>query len=174
MTVGGLVIVAVVATFGGRVLYRLLAAVIKRRHLAVDEALLVELRPLLPWWLATISFQLGVWWVGFQNEAARDLFADLAFLAYLGVATVTVWRLVDRAIDLYAARIAAEGQAATVAKLRPIMRRWARVLIVLFSILVGLGRLQVGFSVPTQRRDRSSPTGRGLSSDQARSYLVPS
>jgi small-conductance mechanosensitive channel len=60
-----------------------------------------------------------------------------------------MWRLVDRAIDLYSTRIAAEGQAATVVKLRPIMRRWARVLILLFSGLVGLGQLQVGFSVPT-------------------------
>jgi small-conductance mechanosensitive channel len=144
-----LVIVALVAIFGGRVVYRLLGAVIERQHLDVDEALLVELRPLLSWWLAAIGFHISVWWVSFRNERADDLFGDLAFLAYLGVATVTVWRLVDRAIDLYADRIAAEGQAATVMKLRPIMRRWARVLIVLFAILVGLGRLQVGFSVPT-------------------------
>jgi small-conductance mechanosensitive channel len=144
-----LVIVALVAIFGGRVLYRLLGSVMKRRHMGVDEALLVELRPLLSWGLAAIGFHISVWWVSFRNERAADLFADLAFLAYLGVAMVTVWRLVDRAIDLYAARIAAEGQAATVEKLRPIMRRWARVLILVFSILVGLGRLQVGFSVPT-------------------------
>ncbi|MFC2030670.1 mechanosensitive ion channel family protein, partial [Chloroflexota bacterium] len=35
------------------------------------------------------------------------------------------------------------------AKLRPIMRRWAQLLILLFSALVVLGRLQVGFSVPS-------------------------
>jgi small-conductance mechanosensitive channel len=144
-----LVIVALVAILGGQVLYRFLVSVIKRQHLAVDEALLVELRPLLSWFLVAIGFHISVWWVGFQNDRAVDLFGDLAFLAYLGVATVTAWRLVDRAIDLYADRIAAEGQAATVLKLRPIMRRWARLLILLFSILVGLGRMQVGFSVPT-------------------------
>jgi MscS family membrane protein len=144
-----LVIVALVAFLGGRVLYRFLGSVITRRHLAVDEALLVELRPLLSWWLAAIGFHIAVWWVSFQSERAADLFSDLAFLAYLSVATLTAWRLVDRAIDLYSTRVAAEGQAATVAKLRPIMRRWARLLILLFSGLVGLGRLQVGFSVPT-------------------------
>jgi MscS family membrane protein len=143
------VIISLVAIFGGRLLYRLLGSVITRQHLAVDGTLLVQLRPLLSWWLAAIGFHISVWWVGFQNERAVDLFSDLAFLAYLGLATVTVWQLVDRAIDLYADRIAAEGQAATVEKLRPIMRRWARVLILVFGILVGLGRLQVGFSVPT-------------------------
>lgn len=144
-----LVIVALLATVGGRLLYRLLGSVVARQQWTVDEALLIELKPLLSWWLAAIGFHITVWWVGFQNERAQDLFADLAFLAYLGVATLTMWRLVDRAIDLYSMRIAAEGQAATVVKLRPILRRWARVLILLFSTLVGLGRLQVGFSVPT-------------------------
>ena len=144
-----LVVVTLVAILGGRALYRLLRTIIRRRHLEVDESLLSELRPLLTWWLAAIGFHISIWWVNFQNEAARELFADLAFLAYLGVATLAVWRLVDRAIDLYATRIAAEGQAATVEKLRPTMRRWARVLILLFSVLVALGRLDVGFSVPT-------------------------
>jgi small-conductance mechanosensitive channel len=144
-----LVVVTLVAILGGRALYRLLRTIIRRRHLEVDESLLSELRPLLSWWLAAIGFHISIWWVNFQNEAAGGLFADLAFLAYLGVATLTLWRLVDRAIDLYATRIAAEGQAATVEKLRPTMRRWARVLILLFSVLVALGRLDVGFSVPT-------------------------
>jgi MscS family membrane protein len=144
-----LVIVALLATVGGRLVYRLLGSVVARQQWTVDKALLIELKPLLAWWLAAIGFHITVWWVGFQNERAEDLFADLAFLAYLGVATLTMWRLVDRAIDLYSMRIAAEGQTATVVKLRPIMRRWARLLILLFSTLVGLGRLQVGFSVPT-------------------------
>jgi MscS family membrane protein len=150
------VVVTLVATLGGRLLYRLLGSVIARRYPDVDGSLLVQLRPLLSWWLAAIGFHIAVWWVSFQNERARDLFLDLAFLAYLGVATLTVWRLVDRAVDLYIRRIAAEGrargeaqQAATIEKLRPVMRRWARALILLFSALVALGRLGVGFSIPT-------------------------
>jgi MscS family membrane protein len=150
------VAVTLVATLGGRLLYRLLGSVIAHRYPEVDGSLLVQLRPLLSWWLAAIGFHIAVWWVSFQNEPARDLFMDLAFLAYLGVATLTVWRLADRAIDLYIRRIAAEGrargearQAATIEKLRPVMRRWARALILLFSALVALGRLGVGFSIPT-------------------------
>jgi MscS family membrane protein len=144
-----LAIVALVAIFGGRVLYRLLGSIIARQHLKVDETLLVELGPLLSWWLAAVGFHIVVWWVDFQNERARELFVDLAFLGYLGVATLTMWRLVDRAVDLYANRKAAEGQAATAEKLRPAMRRWAQALILLFSAFVALGRLEVSFSVPT-------------------------
>jgi small-conductance mechanosensitive channel len=87
--------------------------------------------------------------VDFENWPARELFANLTFLAYLGVATLAAWRLVDWSIDLYATRILAKDQAATVEKLRPLLRRWARLLILFFSLLVGLGRFQGGFSVPT-------------------------
>jgi len=151
-----LVVVSLVATFGARALYRLLRWALARQQLPVDETLLVQLKPLLSWWLAAIMFHIAVRWVNFENEPARELFADLVFFAYLGVATLTVWRLVDRAIDLYAARIAAEGHAkgeaqqeATIEKLHPLLLRWARTLILLVSALVGLGRLQAGFSVPT-------------------------
>ncbi len=144
-----LVVVALVAIFGGRLLLRFLRSVLARRHLEVDETFLVQLRPLLSWWLAAIGFHIAVWLVNFQDERARDLFVDLAFLAYLGVPTFTMWQMADRAIDLYTRRLAAEGQVATSEKLRPVMQRWARVLIVLFSALVALGRLDIGFSVPT-------------------------
>jgi MscS family membrane protein len=144
-----LIVVALVAIFGGRLLHRFLRSVLARQHLEVDETLLVQLRPLLSWWLAAIGFHIAVWLVDFQDEHARDLFVDLAFLAYLGVATFTVWQVADRAIDLYTRRLAAEGQIATSEKLRPVMQRWARVLIVLFSALIALGRLDIGFSVPT-------------------------
>jgi len=144
-----LLVVAIVAVLGGPLLHRLLRSIITHRGLEVDETLLVEVKPLLSWWLAAFGFQIAVWWVSFQNGPARALFANLAFLAFLGAATLTAWRLVDRAIDLYAMRISGEGAADTVERLRPLMRRWARILILLFSFLVGLGRFEGGFSVPT-------------------------
>jgi MscS family membrane protein len=144
-----LAIVVAVALLGAPLLYRLLDSIVVSRGWDLDETLLTQIRPLLSWWLAAIGFHVAVWWVGFQNGPARALFADLAFLAYLGVATLTLWRLVDPGIDLYALRISDEEQAATVERLRPLMRRWARVLIAIFAVLVGLGRFQGGFSAPT-------------------------
>ena len=143
------VIVALVTIFGGRALYRLLRSAIARRGLDVDETLLAELRPLFSWWLAAIGFHIAVWWVNFQNERARGLFTDLVFLGYLAAATVTALRLVDRAISLYTERMASEGEEATAERLHPVIRRWARVLILVFAALIGLGRLDIGFSVPT-------------------------
>ena len=144
-----LAIVMAVALLGAPLLYRLLDSIAVSRGWDLDETLLPQIRPLLSWWLAAIGFHVTIWWVGFQNGPARALFADLAFLAYLGVATLTLWRLVDPGIDLYALRISDEEQAATAERLRPLMRRWARVLIAIFAVLVGLGRLQGGFSAPT-------------------------
>ena len=144
-----LAVVLAVALLGAPLLHRLFDSFVASRGWDLDETLLTQIRPLLSWWLAAIGFHVAVWWVGFQNGPARALFADLAFLAYLGVATLTLWRLVDPGIDLYARRIADEEHAATVERLRPLMRRWARVLIGLFAILIGLGRFQGGFSAPT-------------------------
>jgi small-conductance mechanosensitive channel len=144
-----LVVVLAVAILGAPLLYRLLRSIMAKRDLHVGETLLSQFRPLLVWWLAAIGFPIAVWWVDFQNGPARELFADLVFLVYLVVATLTAWRLVDQAIDLYAGRISAEGPASAFERLRPILRRWARMLIVLFSILVGLGRFAGGLSVPT-------------------------
>jgi MscS family membrane protein len=144
-----LVVVLAVAILGAPLLHRLLDSMVASRGWDLDETLVVQIRPLLSWWLAAIGFHVAVWWVDFQNGPARALFADLAFLAYVSVATLTAWRLVDPGIDLYAMRISEEEQAATVERLRPLMRRWARVLIVLFAVLVGLGRFQGGFSAPT-------------------------
>jgi MscS family membrane protein len=144
-----LAIVVAVALLGAPLLHRLLDSIVASRGWDLDETVLTQIRPLLSWWLAAIGFHVAVWWVGFQNGPARALFADLAFLAYLGAATLTLWRLVDPGIDLYALRISDEEQAATVERLRPLMRRWARVLIAIFAVLVGLGRFQGGFSAPT-------------------------
>ena len=142
-------IVALVTVFGGRTLYRLLRSAIARRGLEVDETLLTELRPLFSWWLAAIGCHIAVSWVNFQNGRARALFTDLAFFGYLAAATLTALRLVDRAINLYTERIASEGEEAAAESLHPVIRRWARVLILFFAALIGLGRLDIGFSAPT-------------------------
>jgi small-conductance mechanosensitive channel len=144
----GLIVTAVVAILGSRPLYRLLRWASARLELGIDETLLLQLRPLLSWWLAAVGFQVSVYWADLQNEAARELASDLVRLFYLAVATLTVWQLVDLAIDLYARRIAAEGQTAAIERLRPVLRRWARILILLVSGLIGLSIVQIGFSVP--------------------------
>jgi small-conductance mechanosensitive channel len=142
-------IVLAVASLGAVLAYRLLNSIIASRGWDVDETLVAQIRPLFSWWLAAIGFHVAVWWVDFENGPARALFADLAFLAYVGVAALTAWRLVDPLVDLYAVRIPEEEHAAAVERLRPLMRRWARLLIALFAVLIGLGRFQGGFSAPT-------------------------
>jgi len=144
----GLIITAVVAILGRRPLYHLLRWANSRLELGIDEPLLLQIRPLLSWWLAAVGIQVTVYWTGLQNEAARELASDFVRLWYLAVVSLTVWQLVDFAIDLYARRIAGEGQTAAIERLRPVLRRWARVLILLVSALAGLSIVQIGFSVP--------------------------
>jgi small-conductance mechanosensitive channel/outer membrane biosynthesis protein TonB len=143
-----LIAAIVVGVLGRGPLYHVLRWIIARLKLKVGEPLLLQLRPLLPWWLAALVFQASVLWVDLQNAAARAMANNAIRLVYLVVATLTVWQLTDAAIDLYTRRIAAEGQVAAIERLRPVLRRWARILILLFSSLVGLSIVQIGFSVP--------------------------
>jgi MscS family membrane protein len=144
----GLIAAIVVGLLGRGPLYHVLRWVSARLKLKVGEPLLLQLKPLLPWWLAALVFQASVYWVDLQNAAARAMANNATRLVYLVVATLTVWQLTDAAIDLYTRRIAAEGQVAAIERLRPVLRRWARILILLFSSVAGLSIVQIGFSVP--------------------------
>jgi small-conductance mechanosensitive channel len=144
----GLIAAILVGFLGRGPLYHLLQWVRARLKLKVGEPLLLQLKPVLPWWLAALVFHASVLLVNLQNVAARAMAKNSIRLVYLVVATLTVWQLTDAAIDLYTRRIAAEGQVAAIERLRPVLRRWARILILLFSGLIALSIVQIGFSVP--------------------------
>jgi small-conductance mechanosensitive channel len=144
----GLIAAILVGFLGRGPLYHLLRWVRARLKLKVGEPLLLQLKPVLPWWLAALVFHASVLLVNLQNAAARAMAKNSIRLVYLVVATLTVWQLTDAAIDLYTRRIAAEGQVAAIERLRPVLRRWARILILLFSGLIALSIVQIGFSVP--------------------------
>jgi small-conductance mechanosensitive channel len=144
----GLIAAILIGFLGRGPLYHLLRWVRARLKLKVGEPLLLQLKPVLPWWLAALVFHASVLLVNLQNAAARAMAKNSIRLVYLVVATLTVWQLTDAAIDLYTRRIAAEGQVAAIERLRPVLRRWARILILLFSGLIALSIVQIGFSVP--------------------------
>jgi len=142
-----MLIVLVVAILGSKALYWVLQRAIERKPLGIDDTLLEILRPLIGWWLGAIGFQIAVLWVDIQDEAAGRLFGDLVFLFYLGVGTLSAWRLVDYAIDLYVDRSAPRTDDATLEKVLPIVRRFARALLLVTSVTIALGRLNTDFSV---------------------------
>ncbi len=141
-----LLIVLVVAILGSKLIYSILQRVIERKPLGIDSTLLEAIRPLIGWWLGAIGLPFAINWVGIQDEAARQLFADLVFLFYLGVGTLTAWRLVDYAIDLYIDRIAPQSDEATLKKVLPFVRRLVRASLVVVSVSIGLERLNADYS----------------------------
>jgi MscS family membrane protein len=139
-------IVLVVAILGSKALYWLLQRVIERKPLGIDRTLLKAIRPLIGWWLGAIGLHIAILWVDIQDEAARQLFADLAFLFYLGVGTLSLWRLADYAIDLYVERIAPQTDDATLEKVLPFLRRLVRAALLIASASIALGRVHVDYS----------------------------
>ena len=142
-----MLIVLVVAILGSKALYWVLQRAIEQKPFGIDDTLLEILRPLLGWWLGAIGFNIAVLWVDIQDEAARRLFGDLVFLCYLGVGTLSAWRLVDYAIDLYVDRSARQTDDATLEKVLPLVRRFVRALLLVTSVTIALGRLNTDFSL---------------------------
>jgi small-conductance mechanosensitive channel len=141
-----ILVVLVVAVLGSRVVYWVLQRVIEGKLLRIDDTLLHTVRPLIGWWLGAIGFQVALLWVDIQNEAARELFGDLVFLLYLGVGTLSAWRLVDYAIDLYVDRFAPQADDAALERVVPLVRRIARAVLLVSSVTIALGRLNADFS----------------------------
>jgi MscS family membrane protein len=141
-----MLIVLVVAILGSKAIYWVLQWVIERELLAIDGTLLGIFRPLIGWWLGAIGFQVAISWVNVQDEAAKRLFENLVFLSYLGAGTLTAWRLVDYAIDLYVERVAPQTDDATLEKVQPIVRRFVRASLLVISVTIALGRLNADLS----------------------------
>jgi small-conductance mechanosensitive channel len=139
-------IVLVVAILGSKALYWLLQRVIERKPPSIDSTLLETVRPLIGWWLGAISWHIAIFWVDIQNEAARQLFADLVFLFYLGVGTLSLWRLADYAVDLYGERIAPHTDDATLRKVLPLVRRFVLASLLVGSVTIAVGRLHLEVS----------------------------
>jgi len=136
-----MVIVVVVAVLGSKLIHRVLERAIERKPLGLDSTLLEIIRPLIGWWLGAVGFHIATIWVGFQDEAARQLFQTLVFLFYLGVGAVTAWRLVDYALDLYVERAAPRTDDATLEKLLPAVRRFVQAALLIVSVSIALGQL---------------------------------
>jgi small-conductance mechanosensitive channel len=139
-------IVLVVAILGSKALYWVLQRVIKRKPLGIDDTLLAILRPLIGWWLGAIGVHIAILWVNIQDEAARRLFGNLIFLFYLGIGTLSLWRLADYVIELYVDRITPQTDEATLEKILPLVRRLVRGLLLVISVAIALGRLDVNFA----------------------------
>jgi small-conductance mechanosensitive channel len=144
-------IVLVVAILGSKLIYWALQRAIERKPLGIDGTLLEIIRPLIRWWLGAIGFHIAIIWVDIQDEAARELFGNLVFLFYLGVGTLTAWRLLDYAIDLYVdrlsvGRIASKTDDTTLERVLPLVRRFARGLLLVSSVSIALGRLDADYS----------------------------
>jgi small-conductance mechanosensitive channel len=140
-------IVLVVAILGSKLIYSILKRVIERKPLGIDNTLLEVIRPLIGWWLGAIGLHIAIIWIDIQDEAARQLFADLAFLIYLGVGTLTAWRLADYAIDLYVDQIALQTDDATLEKVLPFVRRLVRASLLVGSVIIAVGRLNFEVSL---------------------------
>lgn len=93
------VVVALLAVFGGRLIYSLLRQVTKRTATDIDNLILEAVRPLIGWLIAAIGFQLATSQLDFLSDTAEKILESVYFVLYLFVTVAAVWRLGDTAVD---------------------------------------------------------------------------
>lgn len=130
------VIVALVAYFGGRLIYSLLRQLTRRTASDFDNVILEAIRPLIGWLLAAIGFQFATSRLEFLSDTAQAVLEDLYFVLYLFVAVAAVWRIGDFAVDWYISQREDQLDDNLVGQAVPLLKRLSHLALVIIGSLI--------------------------------------
>lgn len=130
------VVVALVATFGGRLVYSLLRRFTDRSTMDLDDVILRAIRPLIGWLIAAIGFQIATSRLEFLSDAAREVLESVYFILYLFVVVAAVWRLGDYLVDWYIDKNREHMDANLVAQVVPLLKRLTHLALLLIGGIV--------------------------------------
>lgn len=130
------VIVALVAYFGGRLIYSLLRRLKDRTTSDIDNVILEAIRPLIGWLLAAIGFQFLTSRLEFLSDTAQAVLEDLYFVLYLFVVVAAVWRVGDFTVDWYIAQRADQLDNNLISQVVPLLKRLSHLALVIIGGLI--------------------------------------
>jgi small-conductance mechanosensitive channel len=129
-------VVALLAVFGGRLIYSLLRQVTKRSATDLDNIILEAIRPLIGWLIAAIGFQIATSQLEFLSDTATDILEDVYFILYLFVAVAAVWRVGDYSVDWYIAQRREQLDANLVGQVVPVLKRLTHLALIILAGLI--------------------------------------
>jgi small-conductance mechanosensitive channel len=129
-------VVALLAVFGGRLIYSLLRQVTKRSATDLDNIILEAIRPLIGWLIAAIGFQIATSQLEFLSDTATDILEDVYFILYLFVAVAAVWRVGDYSVDWYIAQRREQLDANLVGQVVPLLKRLTHLALIILAGLI--------------------------------------
>ena len=130
------VVVALLAVFGGRLIYSLLRQVTKRTATDLDNVFLEAIRPLIGWLIAAIGFQIATSQLDFLSDTATEILENVYFILYLFVAVAAVWRVGDYSVDWYIAQRKEHLDDNLVAQVVPLLKRLTHLALVILAGLI--------------------------------------
>jgi len=130
------VVVALLAVFGGRLIYSLLRQVTKRTATDLDNLFLEAIRPLIGWLIAAIGFQIATSQLDFLSDTATEILENVYFILYLFVAVAAVWRVGDYSVDWYIAQRKEHLDDNLVAQVVPLLKRLTHLALVILAGLI--------------------------------------
>lgn len=95
------VVILLVAYYGGKLLVFLSKRLVRRTESAVDDELIDVIEPQVSWLILAMGFQFATNRLDFLGEGIKNVLQTVYFLLYLFVFTVTIWRISDYAVDRY-------------------------------------------------------------------------
>jgi small-conductance mechanosensitive channel len=137
------VVVALIAVFGGRLIYTLMRRITRRTKTEIDNLLLEAVKPLINWLIAAIGFQIATSRLDFLSETAKEILAAVYFILYLFVAVSATWRVGDAAVDWYIEKRRDQLDENLVDQAVPLLKRLSHIALIIVGGFVLAGYFHI-------------------------------
>ncbi|MEE9513771.1 MAG: mechanosensitive ion channel domain-containing protein [Anaerolineales bacterium] len=134
-------IIAVFLLFGRRIVSNLLHRVAKRTATTFDDELIERTQGQIRWLVIIVGIDIGTFILFFDNEAIKDVFANIIFWFYYGILFSAAYTTLHFFFEWYEKQL--EGDENRIAVFLPILRRFSMVLLIIFAAVILLDHLGI-------------------------------
>ena len=134
-------IILLLATFGRRLVTRLLHRFAKRTHTTFDDELIEKIQGQIRWLLIVIAIDLGLRIIFFDSQEISDAFGSIVFWFYYGILFSAAYTTIKFFFEWYEAQL--EEEESRIAVFLPILQRFTVVLLMIFAVVILLDHLGV-------------------------------
>ena len=136
-----IVVIVVFTLFGRRIVTNLLNRIAKRTPTSFDDELIERIQGQIRWLVIIVGIDIGTLIIFFDNEAIRDVFANIIFWFYYGILLSAAYTTIHFFFEWYEKQL--EGEEGRIAVFLPILQRFTMVLLIIFAAVILLDHLGI-------------------------------
>jgi small-conductance mechanosensitive channel len=130
------VVIFLVAYFGGKLLIYLLQRITRRTETSIDNELLEVIKPQISWFILAMGFQFATNRFEFLDAGIKSVLQTVYFLIYLFVITVSLWRISDYSIDRYVSANKKKLNENLVDQIMPLTKRLFHIVLIILAMVI--------------------------------------